>query len=77
MQDDMKLLREMLPFLIPLFVIQVSLLVIALVDVAKRKRVTGGNKVVWILIIVLVEVIGPIIYLAVGRKEDVVDGDQD
>jgi hypothetical protein len=62
--------------LIPLILLQLGLMIWALLDVIKRERVKGGNKVVWILIIVLVNIIGPIIYLLVGREEDSVAGDQ-
>jgi hypothetical protein len=65
----------MLPFLIPLFVLEVALLVIALVDLVKRERVRGGNKVVWALVIILINIIGPIVYLLLGRGEGTVDGD--
>ncbi len=77
MQDEWKIIVNTLPFLIPLFLLQLGLMVFALVDVIKRKKVKGGNKVVWILIIVLINLIGPIIYLAIGRKEDAVDSDKD
>ena len=60
---------ELLPFLIPVILLELGLMVWALVDVAKRERVTGGNKVVWILVIVLINLIGPIIYFIFGRKE--------
>jgi len=62
-------IKEMLPFLIPLIIIEIVLLVIALVDLVKRERVKGGNKLVWVLVIVLVNIIGPIIYLILGREE--------
>jgi hypothetical protein len=62
--------------LIPVFLIEVGLLVWAVVDVARRERVRGGNKVVWILVIVLVNIIGPIIYLIFGREEAPVDSDK-
>ena len=62
-------IKEMLPFLIPLIIIEIALLVIALVDLVKRPRVKGGSKLVWVLIIVLVNIIGPIIYLILGREE--------
>ncbi len=66
---------EMLPYLLPLLLLEIGLLVFALVDVIKRKQVRGDSKVLWILIIVLINFIGPIIYLALGRKEEVVDSD--
>jgi CDP-diglyceride synthetase len=66
----------LLLLLIPLIILELGLMIWALLDVIKRERVKGGNKVVWILIIVLVNIIGPIIYLLVGREEDSVAGDQ-
>ena len=77
MQAELDTIIKVLPFLIPLFLLEVGLLVWALIDVIKRQKVRGDNKVVWILVIVLIEVIGPIIYLAIGRKEAVVDSDKD
>ena len=75
--DEINTIMDMLPFLIPLFLLEIGLLVFALLDVIKRKRVRGNNKIIWILIIVLVEIIGPIIYLAVGRQEEIIDSDKD
>jgi hypothetical protein len=70
---DFEQLKSLLPFLIPIFIIQIGLMVWALVDVVKRERVRGGNKVVWILIIVLVNLIGPIVYFIAGREEGPVE----
>ncbi len=75
MQEGLKIILNMLPFLIPLFIIQVALMVIALVDLVKRERVRGGNKVVWVLVIILINIIGPIIYLLAGREESAVGSD--
>jgi hypothetical protein len=66
---------KVLPFLIPLVVIQIALMVVALLDLLNRKRVKGGSKLVWGLVIVLVNTIGPIVYLLAGREEGPVDGD--
>lgn len=76
MGEEFATIRDMLPFLIPAFILEVVLLVIALIDVVKREYVTGNNKVVWILVIVLINIIGPIIYLIFGRKEKPLDSDQ-
>jgi len=74
-QEELELILNILPFLIPLFIIQVALAVIALVDLVKRERVWGGNKVVWALVIILVNIIGPIIYLLAGRENSAVGSD--
>ncbi len=61
-------LQELLPFIWPLIVIQLALLIVALLDLRKRMR-TRGPKWMWVLIILFVNIIGPIIYFAVGREE--------
>lgn len=58
-----------LPLLIPLLIIQLGLLIFALLDLLKSERVTRGPKWVWGLVIVLVNIIGPMVYFAVGREE--------
>lgn len=64
----MKEIQEFLPFLIPIMIIQLTLMAVALVDLSKRGR-TRGPKWMWVLIILFVNLIGPIIYFAVGREE--------
>jgi len=73
--DDFASLIRLLPLFVPLFVVEVGLMVVALLDIIKRERVRGGNKVVWILVVVLIGVIGPIAYLLFGRQEVPVDSD--
>jgi hypothetical protein len=51
----------------PLFIIQLILMVVALLDLRKI-HATNGPKWMWILIIVFVNTIGPIIYFIAGRK---------
>ena len=61
-------LRELLPFLIPVLLLELALIIAALVDLARRER-TKGPKWMWVLIIVFVNLIGPILYFLVGREE--------
>jgi hypothetical protein len=64
-------LQEVLPFLIPLIVLQLVLLVVGLYDLTRpERRVKGGNKVVWGVIIVLGQLLGPLVYFLFGRDED-------
>lgn len=60
----------MILLIIPLAAIQLGLLGFALYDLVKRNRVKGGSKLVWGLVIVFVSIIGPILYLTIGREED-------
>ena len=64
--------------LLPIIVIQAALLIYALIDLMKPERVVrGGNKTVWVLVIVLVNIIGPILYLTIGREGERWDGPPD
>ncbi|HEY41830.1 MAG TPA: PLDc_N domain-containing protein [Dehalococcoidia bacterium] len=67
--NDWEALKDALPFLIPLAVIELGLMVFALVDLARRQVVKGGQKWPWVLVIVLLGIIGPIFYLLVGREQ--------
>lgn len=57
--------------LAPLAVIQLGLMAVALVDLAKREEVRGGSKLAWALVIVLVNFLGPAVYLLWGREAGV------
>ena len=65
----MEELRSYIPLLIPLVVIELTLLLIAIVDLIRREQVRYFPKWVWAVIIVLLNFIGPIAYLIVGRDE--------
>lgn len=51
---------------------QITLDVFALVDLYRRPadRVLSGNKWIWVAVILLANLIGAILYLAVARKPD-------
>jgi hypothetical protein len=64
-------LKEILPLLIPLIAIQLVLIVVALRDLIRPERkVRGGDKRLWAIVIVLGELFGPLIYLTIGRIEE-------
>ncbi len=66
--SELNELRELLPFLIPLILIQLALLVAALLDLRRRPR-TRGPKWLWVILILFVQMIGPIAYFVIGREE--------
>lgn len=51
----------------PLIVLQVILAVFALVNCMKQEETTGP-KWLWVLIILFVNLVGPILYFVIGRK---------
>ncbi|HJS28518.1 MAG TPA: PLD nuclease N-terminal domain-containing protein [Anaerolineales bacterium] len=64
----MENIREFIPFLVPILILQLLLIVVALVDLIRREK-TRGPKWIWVLVILFINLIGPIIYLLVGREE--------
>jgi len=63
MNTDISVLGDYLPFFIPLIVLQLILMLFALFKVIKRNSFKNLNKPAWILIILFINIIGPISYL--------------
>lgn len=66
----MEMLREYLPFLIPVIIAELVLGITALIHVLKHPNYRFGNKTMWILIVLFVSLIGPLVYFIAGRGED-------
>ncbi len=63
-----------LALLIPVAAIQIGLLLLAAFDLLREeRRVRGGSKAMWAVIIVFVNLLGPILYFLIGREERPVD----
>jgi len=55
--------------IMPLIGLQLILMIVALVDVIRHQR-TKGPFIMWIFIIVLVSLVGPILYFIFGRRQE-------
>ncbi len=78
MEEGLQQILNILPVIIPLMILELALMVIALVDVIRREpQRVRWNKVVWIVIIVAINIIGPIAYFIFGRQEAPLDSDKD
>ena len=66
----MELLREYWIFLLPIVIVQLSLATTALIHMLKHPHYRFGNKVMWILIVLLIQIVGPIAYFVFGRGEE-------
>jgi hypothetical protein len=63
-------LRQVLPLVLPLLVLQLALMVLALVDLFRDERhVRFVSKPIWALIIFFVNIIGPLAYFFAGRED--------
>ncbi len=61
-------LRRWLPLLLPVVLLEWGLMLAALIDLVQRPR-TKGPKWAWVLVIVIVNIVGPIVYFLFGREE--------
>lgn len=63
-------IMEMLPFLIPLVIVQFSLLGYTLYHILTHKNYKRGNRVLWlVLTLVFMNFVGPILYFALGKED--------
>ncbi|MEH7113529.1 PLD nuclease N-terminal domain-containing protein [Neobacillus niacini] len=51
----------------PLLIIQLILLIVSLVDLSRIEK-TNGPKLLWVFIIIFVNILGPILYFVIGRR---------
>ncbi|MEN2984423.1 MAG: PLD nuclease N-terminal domain-containing protein [Dictyoglomaceae bacterium] len=63
-------LSQVLPLIFPLIILQVVFQIFALVDLIRRPReeIRGENKIIWGIVILVFNILGPIIYFIFGRK---------
>ena len=58
----------LLQIILPLLVLQLILLVTALVSLVKSEHI-NGPKWMWVLIILLFNIIGPVLFFIFGKKK--------
>ena len=63
-------LQEMLPFLIPLVVVQFALLGFSLWHVLTHPNYKRGSRTLWLIVVIAgMEFIGPILYFILGKED--------
>lgn len=63
-------IAEMLPFLIPLIVVEFVLLGYTLWHILTHKNYKRGNRSMWLMIAIIgMQFIGPILYFMLGKEE--------
>jgi len=63
--DKMTLIQ----ILLPVVILQLVLMITALISLVKQER-TKGPKWLWGILILCVNIIGPVIYFIFGRKDE-------
>ncbi|MBO5097295.1 MAG: PLDc_N domain-containing protein [Agathobacter sp.] len=67
----MEQIMEFLPFLIPLVIVEFGLLAYTIYHILTHKHYKRGNRTLWlIVVIVLMNFVGPILYFLLGKEEE-------
>lgn len=63
-------LKEIIPFLVPLILVQVALLVYTIHHILTHDNYKRGSRTLWLVIsIVGMEFVGPILYFILGKED--------
>ncbi len=63
-------LSDMLPFLIPLIIAEFLLLIITLRHILTHNHYKRGNRILWIIVVLVgMQFIGPILYFLLGKED--------
>lgn len=63
-------LFEILPLLVPVLLIDIALAVAAVRHILRHPHYRFGNKTMWLVIVVVLLLFGPIIYFVFGKGEN-------
>ena len=62
-------ITEMLPFLIPLALAQYGLMAYAVIHILTHKNYKCGSRALWLVVSLLINFIGPILYFVLGKED--------
>lgn len=64
------MIKDFLPFIIPLVMIQFGLFFYTLYHILTHSHYKRGNRVLWILVIIIgIQFVGPILYFVFGKED--------
>jgi len=64
-----------LPFVIPIAIIEIALMIAALIHIFTHQTYKMGNRLIWVIVVVFLNIIGPILYFVLGRSDEGKDDD--
>lgn len=63
-------LNEMLPFLIPLVIVEFTLLAVTVRHILTHTTYKCGNRVLWLVVAIIgMNFIGPVLYFLLGKED--------
>ncbi|MDE7333578.1 MAG: PLD nuclease N-terminal domain-containing protein [Lachnospiraceae bacterium] len=66
----MDTILKMLPLLIPILLMDIALAAAAVVHILHHPHYRFGNKIMWLVVVIILLLFGPVIYFTFGKGED-------
>lgn len=66
----MNLPAAYMPFVIPVAIIEIVLALTALIHVLRHKEYRFGNRLFWVIVVLVAGYVGPVVYFTVGKGDD-------
>lgn len=64
-------IKEMLPFLVPLVIAELTLLIYTLRHILTHRTYKRGSRALWLAIVIVgMEFIGPVLYFLLGKEDE-------
>ena len=67
--DTFPQVLDFIPYLIPVILLELVLMIVAVVDLVRREKTRYLPKWAWALVVLFIQIIGPTVYLIIGREE--------
>ena len=67
---DFEEIREYLPLLIPVIIASLTLTICSVVHILRHNNYKHGNRALWLVIALCINMIGPALYFALGKEEE-------
>lgn len=66
----MEFIQEYFPILLPIVLLEIGLMLYSLQHILLNDKFRIGNKMMWILIVVFIQIFGPILYFTIGKESE-------
>ncbi len=68
--NELEQLKEFLPFIIPLVIVQFILLGYSIYNIMTHEHYRRGNRTLWMIVVIVgMQFIGPVLYFLLGKEE--------
>ncbi|MCL2197541.1 MAG: PLD nuclease N-terminal domain-containing protein [Defluviitaleaceae bacterium] len=63
-------LQTLLLILAPIVIIQLGLMIAALVHIFRHDNYKTGSRLIWVIVVLCLNLIGPILYFVIGKEDE-------